>query len=637
MPADARQPNTNQQRAILWKDGPLLVLAGPGSGKTRVLTARVARILKDDPDAAVLALTFTHKAATEMREKLEALLGVRTERAKLTTFHAFAVDTLRQHGSHVGMRPDFSLIPLDADRLELLTSIAKSLEDEGEEPFADRHRLLKMMDYLYRELYDGGAEAPGFRETPLWVPRLFEMYNEALIQANRQDFGSLLYSLARLLRERPGVAQLIRLTWSHVCVDEFQDTNKVQFELLKLLVPPESNPDLFVVGDDDQVLYQWNGASPERLKALQHDYNMEVIQLPKNYRCPPEIVAVANRLIEHNRSRDPAREPLTPTRAAKDGEVIQLCSHLNDQEEAAWVAEHIAARVPNAKNCVVLARTGRLLEGVAQALRNVGLTPHLAKKRNDLDTPPVRVVIQALRLAATRADREILRQLCVAWSRLTEETLELEEVVALATTAGDDYLRGWSDAVAQRLEERPDWPELNHIEDLHGQLRDRLVDGFDPAGLIAGFLETAQATWAARFGADLQEELEIWKDLAVTTAPPNPRTLSAYLQAMDLTPKVTPRPPGSVPCYTVHGAKGLEFDHVYLIGMAQEVFPSFQALRSSQRERALEEERRSCFVAITRAQETLTITWAQRYNGWDKVPSMFLAEMFGSGPEDEGA
>ena len=635
MPTDDRQPNPNQRRAIEWKDGPLLVLAGPGSGKTRVLTARVAHILKHDPDAAVLALTFTHKAAAKMREGVEQLIGARSDRANLTTFHAFAVDTLRQHGSHVGMRPDFSLITLDADRLALLTSIAETLEAEGGEPFTDRHRLLKMMDYLYRELYDGGPKAPGFRETPTWVPRLFQMYNEALIQANRQDVGSLLFMLARLLTERPRVEEVIRLTWTHICVDEFQDTNKVQFELLKLLAPPESKPDLFVVGDDDQILYQWNGASPERLKALVSDYNMEVIQLPKNYRCPPEIVAVANRLIEHNRSRDPAREPLTPTRAAKDGEVIQLFYHSDEQEEAAWVAEHIAARGPNAKSCVVLARAGRLLDGVAQALRKVGLTPYLAKKRNDLDTPPVRVVIQALRLAATRADREILRQLCVAWSRLTEETLELEEVVALATTAGDDYLRGWSDAVAQRLDERPDWPELNHIEDLHRQIRDRLVDGFDPATLITGFWASAEGVWGERFGADLRDELEIWKDLAV--APPSPRTLSAYLQAMDLTPKVTPLPPGSIPCYTVHGAKGLEFDHVYLIGMAQEVFPSFQALKSPRRERALEEERRSCFVAITRAQETLTITWAKHYNGWPKADSMFLAEMFGRNAEDEGA
>jgi DNA helicase-2/ATP-dependent DNA helicase PcrA len=307
---------------------------------------------------------------------------------------------------------------------------------------------------------------------------------------------------------------------------------------------------------------------------------------------------------------------------------------LNEQEEAAWVAKHIAARGPKSKDCVVFAWAGRLLEGVAQELRNVGLTPYLAKKRNDLDTPPVRVVIQALRLAATRADREILRQLCVAWSRLTEETLDVEEVVALATTEGGDYLRGWSDAVAQRLEERPDWPEFNQVEGLHRQIRGTLVDGLDPAKLINGFLETAHATWAARFGEDLREELEIWQSLPIP--PPTPRDLSAYLQAMDLTPKVSPRPPGSIPCFTVR-AKGLGFDHVYLIGMAQEVFPSFQALKSPRRERALEEERRSCFVAITRAQETLTITWARRYNGWAKAPSMFLAEMFGRGPEDEGA
>ena len=315
------QLNGNQQYAVEWDEGPLLVLAGPGSGKTLVLTLRAARILKKDPDASVLALTFTTKAADEMRERLDKLLGERVDRAHLCTFHSFAADILRQHGSHVGIEPDFSLLTLDDDRIALLDMLLANtsvLSLNGDKPYSerlhtlfknlqnsevwipsDRRNLLVLLDRLFAESYNGEAVAPSLTETPPWVPDLFEAYCLLLQESNRLDYGGLLYFAKKLLSENVGVAHLTRMAWHFICVDEFQDTNRAQYDLLRLLVPTDS-PNLFVVADEDQIIYQWNGASPERLRALYKNYKMKIIQLPENYRCPPFIIKLANNLISHN-------------------------------------------------------------------------------------------------------------------------------------------------------------------------------------------------------------------------------------------------------------------------------------------------------------------------------------------------
>lgn len=630
--------NENQRQAVLWNEGPMLVLAGPGSGKTRVLSMRVARLVEEDPDASVLALTFTNKAAGEMRERVDHILGQRADRAHLCTFHSYATEILRQHGSHLGLRPDFTLLKLDEDRLALLEPIAQELEEEFAEEDqvvpTDRHSILRLLDHLFREAYDGGASGPGLTATPAWVPPLFERYCAALVASNRQDFGSLLYFAARLLREKLGVARVLRISWSHVCVDEFQDTNKAQFDLLRLLVPSRDG-NLFVVGDDDQIMYQWNGASPERLKALREAYDMELVQLPENYRCPGEIIELANQLIIHNKLRTQGKQPLLANRAPTglDG-ILRYEEFEHPEEEADFVARDILARGADAAECVVLARTTKLLEGVARALKAVGLTPYLPKRKSDFDSPPIRVVVQALRLANARHDREILRRLCVAWEGLTDVVIEVEDVVAAATLEGGDFLRAWAAAAAGE--------NTTAGADLLARLRSALVDHLDFPGIVDWFLDEGWKPWesdlvSARESAssaleELRDEIETWRELHdqyLREHGADSATLYGYLQFMDLTSKVPPPARGAVHCLTVHGAKGLEFKHVYLIGMAQEILPSFQALRKGADSREVEEERRNCFVAITRAQETLTLTRAAQYNGRWKAPSQFLSEMVG--------
>ena len=627
--------NENQHKAVSWNDGPLLVLAGPGSGKTRVLAFRVARILQEDDDAAVLALTFTNKAAAEMRERVELLLGQRADRAHLCTFHSFAVDILRQHGSHLGLRPDFTLLTQDEDRIAVLEDVMAGLPDEGDSLPSDRWNLLRFVDRLFAESYDGGENAASLARPPTWASRLYRGYREALVSGNRLDFGSLLHFACHLLQEKPGVARLVRLGWTHVCVDEFQDTNKAQYDLLRLIAP-ERRHNLFVVGDDDQIIYQWNGANPERLAQLRQDYDMDVIQLPECYRCPPSIVALANRLIAYNGSRTWDKLALVASFISEYDEHngIRYRTFASPEEEAAFIPGDIRNRGIAAADCVVLARTGKLLAGVVTGLTEAGFEASLMRRKNDFESPAVCVLVEALRLANARHDRDILRRLCVAWQDLSHQTLESDAVAAAAALSGGDFLRAWADAASANVS--------GHLRAVVDRIRTDLVDSLAFPEIVAWFLDQGWKSWNgidARRGTDdqwseedreLADELSTWRELhddMLREYGTGGLTLNVYLQQMDLSSKA-PRPrPDAVRCMTVHGSKGLEFKHVYLIGMAQDVFPSFHALRKGARSREVEEERRNCFVAITRAEWTLTLSRAERYYGYSKAPSQFLDEM----------
>ncbi|MFV1991802.1 MAG: ATP-dependent helicase, partial [Acidimicrobiales bacterium] len=446
MSIDFGSLNENQRRAVTWEDGPLLVLAGPGSGKTSVLTLRVARLLEEREDVSVLALTFTNSAASEMRERVDHLLGHRDGRVQLRTFHSFALDVLRQHGSHLGLQPDFTMLTHDEDRVAILDGIASSFSDEGHVLPSDRRHLLGLVDRLFAESYDGGPEASSLVRTPAWVPALFSTYCETLVAANRLDFGSLLHFARRLLHEKPGVARTLRLGWSHLCIDEFQDTNKAQYDLMRLMAP-EKHQNLFVVGDDDQIIYQWNGASPERLQGLQRDYEMEIVQLPESYRCPAEIIEHANRLIAHNVGRTPGKMPITSRRTpGLKSNVIRVSVFETPDEEVAYISHDMASRGPNVADCVVLGRTTKLLERAASALTDAGFEAYLARRKSDFEAPVIQVLFGALRLANARHDRDILRRLCLAWDALAGQTLAMEDVAADAALSGGDFLRAWANA-----------------------------------------------------------------------------------------------------------------------------------------------------------------------------------------------
>ena len=609
--------NENQQSAVKWDKGPLLVLAGPGSGKTLVLTLRAERILRCDPDASVLALTFTTKAADEMRQRLDVLMGERADRARLCTFHSFAGDILRQHGSHVGIQPDFSLLANDGDRLAVLEQVVGSLKCDTSTIPTDRKSLLVLLDRLFAGSYNGEREVSGVEKLRSWIPSLFNAYCKALQKNNRLDFGGLLHFARMLLRTNAGVARLTKLAWQYICVDEFQDTNRAQYDLLALLAAGEK-PNLFVVADEDQIIYQWNGASPERLLALRSDFGMAVIQLPENFRCQPRIIQLANNLIVHNQIRSDEKKPLVAQKPASESSVLRISIFNNEDEEAENISELIGKSGWKPEECAVIARSTKLLERVARSLGNRGITPYVAKRKTEFESAAVHWMYAMLRLANGRHDREFLRSACVAWKAFTGSLIELEDIEAQAALDGGDFLRAWVESASSN-------PISDDQKELLVRVSNALVERLS-------FLELLDWFWEKRWLDDEveEEEMQTWRELhdgfLREHAPAN-MTLHLYLQEMDLKSKAPVQSPSSVRCLTVHGSKGLEFKHVFLIGMADEVFPSYQAVKKGPESREMEEERRSCFVAITRAEETLDISWARTYNGYAKHPSRFLKEM----------
>lgn len=608
---NASKLNENQRAAVEWTDGPLLVLAGPGSGKTLVLTLRAARLLKDNPEASVLALTFTTKAADEMRERLNMLMGSRAERAHLCTFHSFAGDILRQHGSHVGINPDFALITLEDDRVAVAEQALKRMSGDTSGVPSDRHNLLVFTDRLFAEAYDGEEGlAP-------WVAEFFKCYCACLQEQNRLDFGGLLHFARKLLTTNAGVARITRLAWQYVCVDEFQDTNRAQYELIRSLVPTD-NPNFFVVADDDQIIYQWNGASPERLQALRTDYGMTVIQLPENFRCPSIIIQLANNLIGHNKFRTEDKQPLVSNKPAEESPALKAKSYADEASELAAIPDVIKEQGWKQDECVVLGRTIKQIEKAAKCLTENGLNPYVAQRKTEFESPSIRWMYAALRLANARHDRDFLRRVCVAWMDFTDVLIDGKDVEAAAALYGGDFFRAW---VGEAQERKPGAPFDGLLERVQKDLVEKLA-----------FIELIEWFWVQSWSDDplAEEEVATWKELHAALVLEHAIenvTLHLYLQEMDLKSKANPRQPGSIPCLTIHGAKGLEFKHVFLIGMAEEVFPSYHAVKKGDDSREMEEERRNCFVAITRVQESLHISWARSYNGYPKKRSRFLEEM----------
>ena len=631
--------NENQSAAVEWARGPLLVLAGPGSGKTTVLTCRIAHIITESPTGRfrVVGLTFTNKAASEMRERVNSILGMGSERALLTTFHAFAADILRQHGSHLGLSPDFSILNSDEDRMDIFKDAVRAASTASETISESDLSLLPLLTNLIEKRIDEQAVGGRVRDPELAskLTTLYQAYVQELKEHNALDFPLLIALAGQLLAENPAIARHYKTVYPHVCVDEFQDTNVGQFEFLKALVGADPSG-LFVVADDDQIVYQWNGASPERLTDLRNTFKISVIELPENYRCPQPIIEVANKLISHNPNR--AKSSVTPAMGASNkglGPIRVKCLS-TPEDEADWVAMDLT-RIPlsDREHCAVLGRTKTIVERVAASLTNHGIPSTLSVKKNEFVSTPLRWLHSMLRLANSRGDKEQLRKVCKAFYELEGVQLAPKDVVAASSAMGGDLFRAWiGDAFARK--QYLDALCIALLQKANDELGDRMSYAafVDQAFDWFEFLSTNDSSHGmsvtAEVFADYPEERKVWVDICNSINlkhNTHEASLNLLLQEMDLMPKQPPAPPNSVRCYTIHTAKGMEFDHVYLVGMAEDILPSYQSIRRGSESRELQEERRNCFVAITRTRKCLTLTRSEIYFGYEKQPSRFLREM----------
>lgn len=624
-----------QREAASWNDGALLVLAGPGSGKTRVLTTRIARILRESADQTfrVMALTFTNRAADEMRERIERMAPEAEDRLFIGTFHAFSADVLRQNGQHLGLRTDFRIYSTNDDRAEIARrAIASERGRETGLTEQDAH-FLSLVDRAKAKLIPSDGVAGKFQNPD--CGRKFEAfyaaYNEALAAANALDFNSLVFNAHQVFARFPALAARYRSAYRYWCVDEFQDTNAGQYELLKAMAGDDFR-DLFGVADDDQIIYQWNGANYRRLDQFRGDFSADLLQIPTNYRCPAEVVNCANKLIACNLLRSAGKKPLIAGREAADvSSVIEVLHYPADSDEAAGIAEHIAEHRKDALDqTVVLARVRRLLGPVAERLTALGIQNQIVIRRDEFQSAAFTWLHNALRLAAHNTDERIFAAFAGSFNEMFALEFSTVDIIARAQADRVDLFTGWNREVGAQI----DYADALELADAAAKLhRGNLDHGRFAAAAIAVFDrwladDTPNGEQEAVFST-LQEDRAAWHALSgeVARAIGTTADLDRFLQELDLRSKEPPVGPNTVALMTIHGSKGNEFDHVYLAGLAEDVLPGFQSKKSGDNSPQFEEERRNCFVAVTRCQKTLTLSYADSYSGWRKAPSRFLREM----------
>ncbi|MGP8268389.1 MAG: ATP-dependent helicase [Beijerinckiaceae bacterium] len=615
-----------QRQAAEWGEGSALVLAGPGVGKTTVLTARIARILdaSRNRNFRILALTFTTKAGDEMRARVEALVPGLTERTVIGTFHSFCAQILRQHGSHLNIKPDFGVYDQDQDREELLKDALREAAAKGAPVSSGDVRWLKAIDQLRSSLVGPAKAAARFQnhEAGEQAARVYSIYEEALRQRNIMDFNGMILDTCRLAHQVPGVAARIRQSYPYWMIDEFQDTSPAQYRLVRFLAGDEFR-NIFAVADDDQIIYQWAGASYRQIAAFREHFKPELFQLVENRRCPPEVVQAANNLVAHNTDRTPGKAPLVATKPHV-GPAISLRVYPTDKEEAAGIAEEIArAGFQTWGSTAVLGRTRAILAPVLEALRTAGVKASIITRRDRFISPQFVWLQTCLDQSLRPTDRQVFVAMANAANRIAGTELDAAILDAEASAAGHSLLEHWvlaaqnsQNTVAARLAELA----LRLIQS-RSTWRAVVTDA------LAWLPETAVSSEGVV--SDAADDKAAWEiaTRAIRAEKGSEPDLAELLQGIALRPKEPPADPGAVSLLTIHSAKGLEFDHVWLLGLAETVLPSWQSLQAKAQPAELEEERRNCFVAITRTRHTLILTRADNYHGWVKAPSRFLQEM----------
>lgn len=628
-----------QRKAAEWDEGSILVLAGPGSGKTRVLTCRIARILDSsrDKNFRLLGLTFTNKAADEMRSRVANFVPGQEGRLFLGTFHSFCSDILRQHGTHLKINPNFRIYSQDSDLQAVLNEAVEEARKKSSLVSDLDKKTLPVIQGLKSRLVlpDNcqGVFPNDNRKLGERMSIVYPAYEAELAKRNALDFNSLILKAYQLFEKFPAFAKRYRIVYPYICIDEFQDTNPAQYNLIRVLTGNQ-HKNLFIVADDDQVIYQWNGASHQRIDNFRKDYSPEVIQLPMNYRCPPEIVQLANNLIQHNFLRTPNKKPLEAFNPSPGEEVLRLLPCFpNFETEASEVAKDIKKQHSNRLGSVtILGRSRRLLNTVEKALRDEGLTAAISQRKDEFESTPFVWLHSTLRLSNDRQDKSSLEAVCGAFYQLTQVEVDPEEVIAQANVSNHDYLRHWVALGLQKASSSPHEEAIRNTSKYIGEGRE--FQQFSKFALewfkkLIQERQKADEDPSAEVFARYEEERSVWNNLIreITDYLGNNITLEAFLQELQMRSKEPLPLPNSVTLMTVHGAKGKEFEHVYLIGLVEDELPSFQSKQKGDNSPEMEEERRNCFVAITRTIKSLTLSYSEKYKGWPKQPSRFLFDM----------
>jgi len=618
--------NPQQDAAVRHPGGPLLVLAGAGSGKTRVLTARIAHLIRERGVAPsrIFAVTFTNKAAGEMRARVAALLGADPRGLWIGTFHSLSARLLRREAALLGFGPNFTIY--DQDDSE--SFIKRLLEQRGHSPKANPPRAIhaiisgaKNRMVLPEEL---GASADGPLERV--AAEIYAGLGPALRQANAMDFDDLLLFPLTLFAEHPERLAYWQRRFDHVLVDEFQDTNAAQYRLVKQLAMEHRN--LCVVGDDDQAIYGWRGADVRHMLSFQQDFpGTTLIKLEQNYRSTQVILDAANGIIAENARR----LGKTLFTAKQGGEPVTLLTAADERDEAEWLAGELSRRAADGdmayEGMAILYRTNAQSRPLEEAFRFRGIPYRLVGAVSFYERREVKDVLAYLRLIANPADDEAFARI-VNVPRRGIGDASFTPLVRAATQWGKPLLE--TARAAERIPDlRPNVrAALTGVAALIDDLRARHGQADPATALEQVVAAVGYAQYLADEGPEGVERLENVQELIAGAAAwaetaeddgdeageggvaTGPTLIERYLTQAALVASAdqSTGDPTGVTLMTVHMAKGLEWPVVTLAGLEDGLFP---LARSASEPGGLEEERRLCYVGLTRAREKLYLSWAR--------------------------
>ena len=628
---DLSMLNPQQRLAAETLEGPVLILAGAGSGKTRALTCRVANLLDHGvPAWNILALTFTNKAAKEMKERITAMVGDQAEDAWISTFHSTCARMLRRDIEKLGYTRSFVIYD-DDDQKSVLKEILKRLNID--EKFLPIRELSAKISDAKNKLM---SPDEWFRESQKdyrcqMIHNVFVEYETRLKANNALDFDDLLVKTLELLADHPPVLDSYRKRFRYVMVDEYQDTNYAQYMMIKLLTDESRN--LCVVGDDDQSIYGWRGADIRNILDFEKDYpDATVIKLEQNYRSSANILDAANQVIAHNAGR---KEKALWTEKGP-GEKIHLYAAGDERDEAAWIAGRIRQfnkAGENYGNCAILYRTNAQSRVIEEMLMRTGIPYKVFGGLKFYDRKEVRDVVAYLRVIVNPADDVSLRRIINVPKRAIGDTT-VQELMQHAMDNGMPLYSALSD-MPESLGARPrkNISEFFMLMTMLMAMKEAMsLSEFVPmlvekTGLLEQYKK--EDTDEARSRVEnIQEFLGAVEEYCKSTENP---TLEDYLENVALVTDLDQAEDlgkGYVTLMTLHASKGLEFPNVFMTGLEEGIFPSSRSLLEEDR---MEEERRLCYVGITRAQHKLFISRAQHRMLYNQVnhnaPSRFLDEI----------
>ncbi len=620
--------NPPQREAVEAIDGPVLVLAGAGTGKTRVLTTRLAHILATRRafPGQLLAVTFTNKAAREMRERLESIIGAAVDGIWLGTFHAIAARILRRHAERIGLKSNFTILDTD-DQLRLVKQIiaAAAIDDRRLPP----RMLLSAFD-RWKDRGLGPDKVPADEAAVVADGRgreLFREYEQRLLALNAVDFGDLLLHNLTLLTTHADVLADYHHRFRYILVDEYQDTNVAQYLWLRLLAQGHRN--LCCVGDDDQSIYSWRGAEVGNILRFEKDFpGAKIVRLEQNYRSTPHILAAASGLIAHNEGRL-GKTLWTET---NEGEKVRLRAVWDSEEEARWVGDEIESlqrKGEQLSETAILVRAGFQTREFEERFIQIGLPYRIIGGPRFYERQEIRDALAYLRLIHQPADDLAFERIINVPRRgIGEATLQTLHAAARAQQTPliaaahkivetDEIKPGARKAIRDFLISLERW-RTQEASLPHTELA-ALV--FEESGYIQ--------MWQQDKSADAPGRVENVKELVAAMA--EFENLGGFLEHVSLVMDAAETDGGDmVNVMTLHSAKGLEFDSVFLPGWEEGVFPNQRALEETGI-KALEEERRLAYVGLTRARKRASVSFAanRRIHGqWQSsIPSRFVEEL----------